>query len=74
MRQFDTFSKSLSQVDSRVQFLDQLASRLITEKHMEAKSVAQINENVQEAQRKLHVSLYKFFKLINFRKYCNINF
>jgi DNA-binding NtrC family response regulator len=53
MRKFDTFSKSLAQVESRVQFLDQLASRLIAEKHMEAKSVAQINENVQTAQRKL---------------------
>lgn len=53
MRQFDTFSKSLAQVESRVQFLDQLASRLIAEKHMEAKSVSQINENVQAAQRKL---------------------
>lgn len=53
MRQFDTFSKSLAQVENRVQFLDQLASRLITEKHMEAKSVSQINENVQTAQRKL---------------------
>jgi spectrin beta len=47
MRQFDTFSKSLSQLDSRVQFLDQLAARLIAEKHMEHASVRQINENVQ---------------------------
>lgn len=53
MRQFDTFSKSLAQLENRVQFLDQLASRLITEKHMESKAVAQINENVQEAQRRL---------------------
>ncbi|KAI6189412.1 Karst [Aphelenchoides bicaudatus] len=53
MRQFDTFSKSLAQLESRVQFLDQLASRLINEKHMESKAVAQINENVQAAQRRL---------------------
>lgn len=53
MRQFDTFSKSLAQLESRVQFLDQLASRLIAEKHMESKSVVQINENVQAAQRRL---------------------
>lgn len=54
MRQFDMFGRALGQLDSRIADLDELARRLVAEKHMEATAIAELNERVLAAQHRLH--------------------
>ena len=54
MRRFDTFGRALGQLDARIADLDELARRLIAEKHMETAAIEELDERVLAEQRRLH--------------------